>query len=406
MPHAPTLTESGCPPAVASGPLRVLLWSPNGAGTQYHGAGTTLYRMYRHAQRERLVVSLAHGSSTQDSNGVYEEEYFVHPYGSSRFKQWRFVHASKRWMTHHARQFDVIHVTNAYYPALASAVVACRSGVPTVAKIAAHRGDLGQVSWKRWLRLGAIRRRMVADLNGIIATSQAIYDELLSYGIPETKIARIPNSVDADYFYPVASGHMRSQLRKELQWPDRTTLIFVGGVVRGKRPHLLVHALKLLVDAGCDCQLVLAGPEQEPDYAREIRALVVAQRLESRIIWFGFTRDMQPLYRAADVFVLPSKSEGLPNAMLEAMASGLPVFGTAISGITDLIDDGINGSVIEPNAQDLAEKIFSFLQDDQRLAQAGIESRQRVEANYSVAIVLNAYEQLFQRILRGEPAAA
>ena len=406
MPHAPTLSESGCPPDVPSGPLRVLLWSPNGAGIQYHGGGTALYRMYAHAQRERLVVSLAHGSSTQESHGVYEKEYFVHPYGSSRFQQWRFVCASKRWMARHARQFDVIHVTNAYYPALAPAVVACRSGVPTVVKIAGHRSDLGQSSWKRWLQLGAIRRRMAADLSGIVASSQAIYEELLSYGIPETKIARIPYGVDTDYFHPVENGHVRSQLRKKLHWPDRPTLLFVGGVVRRKRPHLLVHALKLLVDAGCDCQLAFIGPDHTPDYVREIRALIVSLQLESRIIWFGFTRDMQQPYRAADAFVLPSKSEGLPNAMLEAMASGLPVFGTAISGITDLIDDGINGSIFEPNAQDIFEKISPFVENTQRLIRAGVESRRKIVAKYNVATVLHAYEQLFQRVLRGEPATA
>jgi glycosyltransferase involved in cell wall biosynthesis len=119
------------------------------------------------------------------------------------------------------------------------------------------------------------------------------------------------------------------------------------------------------------------------------------------LVWYGFTEQMTELYQAADVFALPSQNEGMPNAVLEAMASGLPVVATAISGIVDLVEDEATGRLVEPDAAPLTEALQTYL-DRAALRDAhGQAARQKIESHYSTRVVLDQHEQLFRRIIAG-----
>ena len=102
--------------------------------------------------------------------------------------------------------------------------------------------------------------------------SGAIHDEMVSYGIPEDRVARIPMAVDTDRFRPLDDADAKTALRRDLGLADRPTIVFSGSIGRRKRPHLLVEALGRAHAQGLDGQVVLAGPAKDETYAEEIRA--------------------------------------------------------------------------------------------------------------------------------------
>src|SRR4029434_5553189 len=110
-------------------------------------------------------------------------------------------------------------------------------------------------------------------LSGIVAISSAIHSELIECGVPERKIARIPNGVDTDLFCPVIDSGSKNDIRCQLGLAGDPIIVFSGAVTPRKRPHLLLEALGILKSQGLEPRLVLAGPAKDKDYDAKMRAL-------------------------------------------------------------------------------------------------------------------------------------
>lgn len=389
-----------------SATIRVLLWSPKGAGLHYGGPGTSAFRLYSKSAPSRFDVTLVHGYPPQERYSLFSAQHLIYPMRPARpMDQWRFLRAASRWLRINAARFDVFHGLAGYQITVAPAFASLRLGLPSVVKLASHRADLAdKPGWRGWLGAYRRRRRRIVQISGIIAISEAIAQELLEYGVPESKIARIPNGVDTDQFRPASDAEKRD-LRRQLGWRDMPTLLFVGGITKRKNPMVLVEACGLLRRRGVECQLAVVGPDHDPPYTAAIKARAAELGVADLVIWHGFTRDVAPLYRASDVYALPSSNEGMPNALLEAMASGLPSVATPISGITDLIRDGVTGRIAEANAEQIAEASAAYLRDETFARGHGEAARERIMARFSAYAVLDAHERLFRRVMTGGPAA-
>lgn len=394
-------------------PVRVLLWSPKGSGTHYYGPGSFFYRMYSRADPGRFEITLAHTQPQQHRHELFIDQHRIdpNPYApSSSIGRYialrRYCRSARAFLDRHAGAFDIFHGLSAYHWTTEPAWEAHRRGLPAVVFLATSQSELRDKSGLRaLLGLPRKRRRMLMELEAIVVMSTAVYDEALRYGFDPSKIARIPMGIDMDRFRPASDDHERAALRRELGWPDTFTLIFVGGHTRNKRPHLLIDAVAMLRDRRHDCRLVLVGPEQDPAYAAEMRALIADHGIEDHVHFHGFTDDVAPLLRAADVFCLPSTSEGMPASVTEAMASGLPALGTAISGITDLIEHEQTGFLIEPDPASIADALRRYITDESLRAAHGAAGRQRILRHFSTSVVLDAYERLFRRVMAGQPPA-
>jgi len=385
----------------STSPLRILLWSPNGSGLHYGGPGMMAYRLYSKAVPGRFEVTLVHGNPKQADYPLFRRQHLIAPLDKLNIRQqWTFVHRGQRWIDEHAKEFDIFHGLQGFHLTVGPAFRAQRKNLPAAVMLATYNNDLAdKTGWKRLLALPKRRRRMLRELGGIVAISDAIADELLGFGFPEEKIARIPIGVDTDHFRPPVNESERRQQRAELGWPDRPTIIIVGNVTRNKNALLLVEALGMIQRRGIDAQLAIVGPEDDPPFAAEIRTRAAELKLTDRVIWAGFTTDPAPLFRAADVFSLPSASEGMPSSLVEALASGLPAVTTAISGATDLVRDGITGRLIERRLEPAAEALASYL-DSPDLARAhGQAGRDIILQRCSATAVLDAHERLFRRIM-------
>jgi glycosyltransferase involved in cell wall biosynthesis len=184
-------------------------------------------------------------------------------------------------------------------------------------------------------------------------------------------------------------------------------VLFVGFFSQEKRPDLLYEAWsKVAVSVAPDSALVFVGATQSPYYeidarlAERIRQLAHALGLEGRIRCVERTYEIERFHRAADIFVLPSIREGMPNALLEAMASGTPCIATRLEGVTDmLIEHERNGLLVPPqDAAALQAALRRCFEQPEWARGLGAEARRTVSERYGLdrtaAQYLIAYEEL------------
>jgi len=244
--------------------------------------------------------------------------------------------------------------------------------------------------------------RLLRRVRVLTGCSPELVDRVCQLGFPAERSRVIPYGVDSSIFAP--DPHRRPIWRRKLGIPDEAPLILsVGRMATKKGYQVLLGQLEELMSRNPDCHLVLAGAG---DRLEEFEQRAAA--FKERVHFPGAVyRDSLPdLYRAADVFVLPAvhdpqgNVDGLPNVILEAMASRLPVVSTAISGIPLAIEDGVNGRLVpEQDGPKFLAALLEVLADPQRgRAMGEIGRRQAVEQlswRAVAALYREAYELSF-----------
>lgn len=181
----------------------------------------------------------------------------------------------------------------------------------------------------------------------------------------------IYNGVDPSDF-PLAQPQATGVLR----------LVTVGRLAEPKGQEFAIGALRLILDAGVDAELTLvgSGPNEQ-----SLRQTAAAHGVDEKVRFPGLARDPRLFLRDADVFLLPSTQEGFSNALLEAMACGLPVVATDVGGNAEALLHEAGGLIVAP--QDpcaLAEAVLRLASQRQRLHEMGIANRERVETHFSL----------------------
>jgi len=205
---------------------------------------------------------------------------------------------------------------------------------------------------------------------------------------PRVSIEVIPNGVDSAAFAV-----------KERQWqPPR--LLFIGRIVYQKGLDSLFDALSQLTALEWQLRLVGDGPQLP-----RLRSLARQYAIDDRVHFLGWQDRTQlpALLAESNLFVYPSRHEGMPNAVLEAMASGLPVIATAIAGNEELVQDGRTGLLVPPDdVSALAAALADLLPDAARREGMGAAARRLVSEDYSWQNTADAYVDLFERAQEGD----
>jgi UDP-glucose:(heptosyl)LPS alpha-1,3-glucosyltransferase len=223
----------------------------------------------------------------------------------------------------------------------------------------------------------AAERRLFASprLRAVICNSRMVRDEIRAhFGTPEAKLHVIYNGIDLEAFHPRLREAHRAAMREKLGIPQRTVLhLFVGAGFERKGVFRLIEAFSLSRQR--DAHLVIVGRDKTQPRAER---LVSARDIASRVHFAGPQEDVRPWYGAADTFVLPSLYDPFPNAALEAMACGLPVIVTPQCGTAELIEEGMNGYVVDALSLDaLAERLARL--DAPSAHEMGRRARKRAE---------------------------
>ena len=233
--------------------------------------------------------------------------------------------------------------------------------------------------------LGPLLRRIWTDASVLVACSDGLKNRALRF-LPSANIDIIPNGIDLDKFHPASSRELSGELK----------LLTVGRLSVTKRFEMLVEAVEILSKQGKNVRLTISGGGGLLD---ELKNLVEQKKLTDIINLTGRieSEKMPDVYGAHDMFVSASMQEGMSNAMLEAMASGLPIITTRCEGVDELISD--NGVVVEKDsAEALAEAINNLAENKQAYGTMCALARKRAE-NFDWDKVANGYIKLYQQVL-------
>lgn len=228
----------------------------------------------------------------------------------------------------------------------------------------------------------------------LVACSAGLKERALKF-LPSVAVDVIPNGVELDRFYPDKSEKKLEMVR----------LLTVGRLSVTKRVELLINAVEILCEAGCKVHLTIVGGGA---LEKPLRQIVLEKGLSDVIEIIGRIdpHQMPQVYRQNDIFVSASMQEGMSNAMLEAMASGLPIITTRCEGVEELISD--NGIIVEtPDPRYIAESIKKLIRQPQTYSSMSAASRKRAEM-FSWSSVASRYLQCYYEVLkrsRAQPPA-
>jgi glycosyltransferase involved in cell wall biosynthesis len=221
----------------------------------------------------------------------------------------------------------------------------------------------------------------------ILCNSQALKSVLTDRcGVPETRLTTIPNGVDTDYFQPAASPDAG---------PPR--VLSVARMVPDKDHETLLTAFRLTARAIPAAELWLVG--DGPGLA-EVQEQARQLGLSHRVRFLPSREDLRPLLHQASLLVLSSKTEALPNVILEAMAAGLPVVATGVGGVPELVVPGLTGWLVNPgDALGLAAAMGQVLVDPDTRQAFGRAGRRRAQQEFSLESMTRRYEAVLDRLL-------
>jgi len=270
--------------------------------------------------------------------------------------------------------------------------------VHTVHSLAEQEIGLGP---SRRVRLLAFRYKIGSFIPVVIAREVAhSFETFYKYRNP----VLIPNGIPIDVFTP--NIVLRQQLRQKFHVEPQTLIfIHVGHIDINKNQRMLVSAFsQLCASEPVPMELWLVGDgELRETVQKQVRMLGV----EDRVRFLGVRSDVPDLLRAADVFVFPSRCEGNPLSVMEAMAVGLPVVATAVGGVPELVEDGVSG-ILVPNedCDALVSAMRQMVQQVDLRVQMGHAARRRAEERFDMRHTVAAYEALYESILQRARTAA
>ena len=250
-----------------------------------------------------------------------------------------------------------------------------------------------QKTWKTPLYY-AIDRRCLPRYDQVICVSQDLFEDCQRLGVSSEKLTLIDNAIAVED-YAVTTN--RSSAKSKLGFFSEPSLIAgVGRLSAEKGFDLLIEAVANLNRQGKNISLAIAG---DGDERAALEALIVKHRCQEMVKLLGFVKDTRLVYQAADLFVLSSHREGLPNVVLEAMASGTPVLATRVAGMPNLIVDDVNGKLIEPGSVDqLEDGINELITNQSTRSRYANEAKQTVLERFDFASRMKKVIAVYQRL--------
>jgi glycosyltransferase involved in cell wall biosynthesis len=288
--------------------------------------------------------------------------------------------------------YDIIHSFQVNLSTLIAVVLAKWLGKAVVAT--AHgAGATGDVALWRKIPFGnMLLRYMACRVDGCTGVSREVMRELSEVGFRPERTWYIPNGVSVPDFQDD-----RIALRQRFGLPQEAVIgIFVGRLSPEKAPEVLIRAWPYALREHGGLHLLFVG---DGNLRSRLEKQAKGVGDGCHVSFTGWVQNVSDYLMSADFFLLPSQQEGMPLAMLEAMAVGLPVVATRIKGIADIVEVGKTGLLFEPgDIHALAKHIVSLAASRKRREKMGEEAKKSVEANYRLDVVCRRYLDVYRAI--------
>lgn len=288
---------------------------------------------------------------------------------------------------------DVIHTHNLgpLLYAVASCALAFR-GFPIL------HGEHGtfrdeDLTWNRIF----LRKFLYRFCRKVHTVSESLRNYLVEFGFPSSKIVAYLNGVDCEVFAP---PEKREALMEKHGIPDSALVIgMVGRLIASKRHEMMLDAFVEIRRRHRSAFLLIVGDrgDRREDVIQKIRS----HPYSDSILWVGHQDDPIPFYQIMSLLAMPSSIEGLSNALLEAMACGVPCAAHPACGASEVIVDGVSGILAEMDSSDqIANALGNALADPSKLDNLGSEARKVALADFSIDGMVKRYTEGYQEVAR------
>jgi len=251
-----------------------------------------------------------------------------------------------------------------------------RAGVPVLIQVE-HNSRERYTPWSRWQS-----RQLAKRSAALVGVSEGVCQSLLAQGLPPEKTLAIPNGIDLTRFPPTTTER-------------EAGIVMSARFARQKDHETLIAAMALLAAQGVQARLQLAGTG--PLMVR-MQARAARQSLAGQIDFLGHCADIPALLRSQRIYVLSTHFEGMPLALVEAMAAGCACIATDVIGVRGVVEHERTGLLVpEGDAPALAATIARLLRDPALAARLGEAARDRAFAAHGVALMRQRYEDLISR---------
>ena len=352
------------------------------------GAQTALFRLVERMDREEFeqsVVCLYNGNSLI---GMRLSASGIPVIDLGMNSKWRL---DAFWRLYRLLRQEKPHILHTwlFHANIPGRLLGRLAGVPVL--LTSERTMAMEGFGRRWLNWVTSRfsDRVLCVSNQVAAFNQE------TIGIPKEKIEVIPNGVPLEEFSRLPS---RAEVRERFGIPVSGLAIgTVGRAEPAKGLDLLLDAYAILSEKFPEAYLVIAGNGRELE---SLKSQAAESGIRGRVYFLGDQDDIPGVLAAMDLFVLPSRFEGLPNALLEAMAASLPVVATDAGGVGDAVVDGETGILVPPgDSQSLEEAICRLLLDADARRRMGLAGRQRAK-EFDISKTVEKTASLYRCLLK------
>jgi glycosyltransferase involved in cell wall biosynthesis len=299
------------------------------------------------------------------------------------------------WATVNRRRFHLIHA-HSTSAGVTAALVGYVLRKPIVVKVTGMQAVTALAS--RGLESRLRRWLLNRSAGAVVAVSQEMAQALSKIGFNREKCILVPNAVNLQP--ATVDGEKAADEACAVEaasWVGDNTrhvVLYVGRVTEVKGVRRLLRAWRVLSYRHMTTLLIVGDGPLRPELERE----AAAGGLETSVRFLGIRADVRPFYRLADVFVLPSETEGLSNALLEAMAAGLPVIASNVGGNREVIEHGVNGFLIDWSDTAAVARLMAMLLDDGNLRRAVGEAARRRAGCFAISTAAERYCELYRTL--------
>ena len=297
------------------------------------------------------------------------------------------------------KSFDVVHIHG--HRSFQNPAICKLSKSKAVPYIIHAHGTLPRIMAKqrlKWIYDVLFGYRLLRDASRVIALNQMEAEQYRGMGVPEEKIAVIPNGIDLSEY---ADLPLKGSFKKKFNInDDEKIVLYLGRIHKIKGIDILVEAFADIVEKLEGVRLVVVGPDD--GHLGELEVLTNDLKIKDNVLILGplYDKDKLEAYVDADVCVLPSRYETFPMSLLEAYACANPIVCSKVCGLKDLVIDDVTGLLVEEeNVSQLAHSILSMLNDGDRAKEMGMRGRRFVEENFTLEKTVSKLEKIYEDIL-------
>lgn len=315
-------------------------------------------------------------------------------------KGWHAVTAlfSFAWfLIFHGWRYNVFHVHVYGYYVLVSLIFGKIMRKPLVLKLTSTGAyGIGHTISSPTIRFNRMLTAAHRKINACIAPSKTAMQEAIELGIPSDRVYLVPNGVDVEFFSP-CSANEKLKLRQVKAITAECVVLYVGRLSTEKNPLGLLRAWQMIHANSVSAELVYVGTGPQLD---ELKTQAMSLGCSGSVRLIGDSEDVRSWYRVADVFVLPSDHEGLSNSLIEAMACGLPVISTRVSGSKEIFSEADIGELVEVgDVKGLSRSLTKLLTEPERRIACGAIARQYAIQKFSLDVVTESVVKIYKGLI-------